>query len=458
MKNENKKLFKGAFMLGAASFLVKALGAMYRVPLTALIGSKGIGLYQMVFPVYVVLLEFSGAGLPNALSKIISSENRNGCNNASADEYLKTSLKIFAAIGFVLSVFMAVFSKRIATLQGDADAAAAYVALSPSVFFVCLISCFRGYFQGLSNMFPTAASQVAEQVVKLILGLTFSYVFMPDIKRAAAGATLAVTISEAVAFLGVYHAYRKSAKKMKTTSLKCGRSFKTLAATVIKNVVPVSVAGVILPLSQVADSFIIINILSANFKNATSVYGLLSGVAMTVINLPVSVCYGIAVTAIPAVAAKENPHDIRKSFIACLGVTVFISSLAAIACYFLAPTVINVLFSRLSPDEKVVAVKLIKMLSAVVVLSSILQTTNAALIGMNKLISPTVGLFFGVFVKTVAEIILVKIPEVNVYGGAIALIACYFVADLVNLIIACVATNTKECYACKISRVKTNGN
>lgn len=457
MKNENKKLFKGAFVLGAASFLVKALGAIYRVPLTALIGSKGIGLYQMVFPVYVVLLEFSGAGLPNALSKIISSENRNGYNNASADEYLKMSLKIFAVIGVVLSVFMAVFSKRMATLQGDADATAAYVALSPSVFFVCLISCFRGYFQGLSNMLPTAASQVAEQVVKLILGLTFSYVFMPDIKRAAAGATLAVTISEAVAFLGLYIAYRKSAKRMKMTPLSSGKSFKTLA-TVIKNVIPVSVAGAILPLSQVADSFIIINLLSANFENATSVYGLLSGVAMTVINLPVSVCYGIAVTAIPAVAAKDNPRDIKKSFLACLCVTVFISSIAAILCYFFAPTVINVLFSRLSSEEKAVAVKLIKILSSVVVLSSVLQTTNAALIGMNKLISPTVGLLFGVFLKTVAEIILVKIPEVNVYGGAIALIACYFVADLVNLIIACVATNTKECYACKISRVKTNGN
>lgn len=454
MKNENKKIFTGALVLGVASFVVKVLGAVYRVPLTALIGSKGIGLYQMVFPVYVVLLEFSGAGLPNALSKIISSENRDGFGVNSANEYLKTSLKIFALIGALSSVLMAVFSKRIAAIQGDVDASGAYLALSPAVLFVCLISCLRGYFQGLSNMIPTAASQIVEQVVKLILGLMFSYVFMPDVKRAAAGAAFAVTISEAVAFTGLFLAYRKTSKRMKISELYRERSFKTLASTVIKNVVPVSLAGVILPLSQVADSFIIINLLSEYSENATSVYGLLSGVAMTVINLPVSVCYGIAVTAIPALSSKSNAKDKRKSFNSCLLLTVVVSSVAAIVCYFLSPTIINILFSRLLFDERSVAVLLVKTLSVVVVLSSVLQTTNAALIGMNKLFSPTVGLLFGVTVKTVAEIFLVKKPQINIYGGAIALIACYFVADLVNLIITCFATKNRETYACKITCAK----
>ncbi len=454
MKSESKKIFSGAAILGAGAFVAKLLGAIYRVPLTAIIGSDGLGLYQMVFPVYVVLLEFSGAGVPGALSKIVAGD---GADVLRARSYLKTALKFFSVLGLFFTVLTAVFSENIAALQGDGRAAYLYLAISPSVFFVCLISCFRGYFQGLMNMTPTAVSQIIEQAVKLICGLIFSRIFMPDVTLAAAGAALAVTISEAAAFIWLFLCYKKSVEKYPLFfptegKVENGKRLKKLVASVI----PVTLVGVVLPLSQVADSFIIINSLMKYSDRATALFGVFSGVALTVINLPVSVCYGVAVTAIPSVSGATTRADSVKNSKKCLFYTLALSVPAAAACFIFAPLAVRILFSRLSASDSGTAVNLIKILSVNVVAASLLQTVNAILIGRNKLYAPTIGMTAGVAVKTVLLVLLVKKPEINVYGGAAALIACYFVANLLNFISAFTTEKRKESYGSKISRVGEN--
>ena len=454
MKSESKKIFSGAAILGAGAFIAKLLGAIYRVPLTAIIGSDGLGLYQMVFPVYVVLLEFSGAGVPGALSKIVANEKADALR---ARNYLKTALKFFSVLGLVFTVLTAVFSEKIAELQGDGRAAYLYLAISPSVFFVCLISCFRGYFQGLMNMTPTAVSQIVEQTVKLICGLIFSHIFMPDITLAAAGAALAVTISEVAAFIWLFLCYKKSVKKypLSFAAERKGANGKRLKK-IVGSVIPVTLVGVVLPLSQVADSFIIINSVMKYSDRATALFGVFSGVAMTVINLPVSVCYGVAVTAIPSVSGAKSREESEKNSKKCLLFTLALSVPAAAACFIFAPLVVRLLFSGLNSGDAETAINLIKILSVNVVAASLLQTVNAVLIGRNKLYAPTVGMAAGVAVKTLLLVLLVREPRINVYGGAAALIACYFVANLLNFISAFTTEKRKESYGSKISRVGEN--
>ena len=192
LKKENKKLFFSASILGIGAFIAKLLGAIYRVPLTAILKSEGIGIYQMVFPVYALLLDFSGAGVPNALSKLIAENKEN--KERYAKKYLVSSIKLFGIIGFICSFLMLVCSGIIAKAQGNKLASLSYVTLAPSVFFVCLISCYRGAFQGLGKMKPTAFSQVIEQVVKVILGIILAKIFSYELKKSVAGATFAVTI------------------------------------------------------------------------------------------------------------------------------------------------------------------------------------------------------------------------------------------------------------------------
>lgn len=441
-KGKNK-IISGALWLGIGAFLAKLLGAIYRVPLTNYLGATGLGLYQMVFPVYTVMLDFSGAGVPSALSKLISSNQEDKLHNAGA--YLSASIKLFFWFGLAFSLIMLIFSRLISTLQGNNGAYLGYVFLSPAVLLVSLISCFRGYFQGLMNMKPTAISQVLEQVVKLGFGLILVIILMPKVEYAVAGATFAITLSEIVALAFLYLSFRKFKRRNNLRYNFDKRKLKALNKSIIKLTIPITIVGIFLPLSQVIDSFLVLNILGKYLENATSLYGLLSGVVATVIGLPVAICYGVATVAIPAVSRSKAKEEQKKSALRTLLLTLAVALPATLACYLFAPTIIMLLFRGLSVQERSVAISLLKLSSPCILLLSILQTANGILIGKGKPYLPVLSLGIGVTVKEILNIILLKVPKLNIYGSAIAIIACYFTVCLVNLIMI---------FAVKESRLK----
>ncbi len=435
-------ILRGATYLGVATFISKLLGAVYRVPLTVLLGSSGLGLYQMVFPVYATLLDFSGAGVPSALSKLISSSEKD--KEKQAYYYLRTSLIIFFFLGLVISLFTALLSGEIATLQGDARAQKAYLFLSPAIFLVSLLSCFRGYFQGLMNMKPTAISQIIEQVVKLSFGLLFAYLLRRNLSLSVAGATLAISFSELVALIVIFLNYLKFKRKNKLYFAFDKSFFNQRVKRLLKTTIPITLIGIVIPLSQVIDSFVIINVLNGYRQDATSLYGLLSGAVMTVINLPVSLCYGIATVAIPAVSGSMGEKDKQRKVAKAIFLTLAIAIPCAVGTALFSNSIINVLFARLNIVEKQTASRLLRLTSVCVILSSLVQTTNAVMIAKGKLYKPILSLIVGVVVKTAINLTLVKNPQINVYGGAIGLIACYFVVCLINLILTIKLGETNE--------------
>ena len=191
---KENKFIMGAFYIALGGFIAKAIGAIYRVPLTNVIGSYGMGLYQLVFPLYSLLLTVSGTGVPSALSKLIA-EKISLNDRVNADGIFKTSLALMSVIGLFLSISLLAFAPLVARVQGDKNATLLYMLISPSVFLVSIMSVFRGYFQGRMNMKPTALSQIIEQIVKLLFGLFFAYYFMPNVLKATAGAVLSVRLA-----------------------------------------------------------------------------------------------------------------------------------------------------------------------------------------------------------------------------------------------------------------------
>ena len=433
MKNKKNTMLKGAFTLSVGAFVSKLLGALYRIPLTNIIGGYGLGLYQMVFPIYTLLLDFSGAGIPNALAKIISSK-KNDVRENLAYNYLLTSVKVLCVLGVIFSLLMAIFSFPIAKLQGNHNAYYAYITLSPSVFLVCIISCFRGYFQGLMKMTPTAVSQIVEQIVKLIFGLLLSKLFINNLPFAVAGATLAITLSELFALILLYVCYRKHKNKCAQILSYDRTEFKNRVKSILKTAVPITLIGISLPLSHVFDSFIVVNILKKYRNDATALFGLLSGVTCTVINLPVSICYSIATVSIPYISSEKNLEVINKKTLKAILLTIALSLPNVLICFFFPKLIVKILFSGLKEVEKATSIRLIKLASINVFLLSLLQTTNAILIGRNKLYSPVLSMLIGVVIKVILSILLISNSKLNVYGGVIALIACYFVACLINLL------------------------
>ena len=201
---------KSVFILSLGGFIAKLLGAFYRIPLTNIIGSYGMGIYQLVFPLFSLLLTVSTAGIPVAVSKLVAEEAADG-RFGRAKGVFYMALALLALLGLAGSAALYFLADNIAVTQGNADAADAYRLIAPSVLLVCVISAYRGYFQGLMRMAPTALSQIVEQTVKMTVGLVAAAEFMPDVIKSVNFAVLGVTISEAAAavMLAVTYAVSK---------------------------------------------------------------------------------------------------------------------------------------------------------------------------------------------------------------------------------------------------------
>ena len=305
MKERAKKenIVKGAAVIALGGFLAKIVGALYRIPLTNLIGGEGIGLYQLVYPFYCLLLTVSATGIPSSIAKLTAERVERG---ESPRPLFVLAMKLFLVIGGVSALLMGALAPLLSSAQGEKGLWGGYVTLAPSVFLVSGISVFRGYFQGKNNMFPTAISEVIEQVVKVGLGILFAYLFRDDLYLAVAMLLLAVTASECAALLFLWLRFRKDPPLL-------GRvGEKPTAKTVLALSIPVTLSAGLLPLSGLIDSVLVVRLLRAYEQNAVALFGLFSGGAVTIINLPVSVCYGVAVASVPAIArAKAQKIAVR---------------------------------------------------------------------------------------------------------------------------------------------------
>ncbi len=423
LKNNKNRLIKGAFVVTLGGLITKVLGAVYRIPLTNLLGAKGIGIYQMVFPLYSLLLTVSSTGVPSGISKIIA-------GGENPESVLKSSLLIFAPIGFICTVFMAIFSKNLAVLQGDATAKWAYLLISPSVLAVSVICCFRGYFQGHLNMKPTATSQVLEQSFKLVVGLGLVIAFKNNVILSASLATLAVTVSEIFTCL-----YFILYKKIKYGGFKDFKGARFIGFGLFKKVFPVMISTLILPLYKAIEGFFIINLLNAYLQNATELYGLYSGAVESLVSLPVSVCYGLSITAIPIISSlKSNDEDYKGKSREAIGLTFLLSLFLGVAFFMFSPLAVKILYSKLSLENQALIIKMLKLSSLSVVLLPLMQTLHAVLIGVGKPYACGLSVFIACNVKLLFSLQLLKNPTLNIFAVILTDIICYLLACLINLV------------------------
>lgn len=414
------KLLGGALVLSLGGFLTKLLGAVYRIPLTSILGAEGIGLYQMVFPLYAMLLTLSSTGVPSGISKLIAEGNE-------PKTVLKSALKVFLVLGLIGSLVMAVFSFKLAKLQGNINAGLCYLTLSPSVLLVSVISCFRGYFQGFSNMKPTAVSQVIEQGVKLVFGLLLCSFFRGNFYLSAALATLSVSISEIVALIYFLTLYKLN-DKGKVSRLNID------VKPILKTVMPITLSTVIMPVTRTIESFLILNVVGSYNVNATSLYGLYSGAVESVISLPISLCYGFAVTAIPVVSALKNSKEAGyKKIKQALIYTLIVAIIFATITYIFSGLGVKILYSGFSLENKEITIKMLRLSSLSVISLPLMQTSAACLNALGKYKVTVFSVSFACGLKLIISLALLFNPEINVFGAIYSDIILYFVACFINI-------------------------
>ena len=205
--------------------------------------------------------------------------------------------------------------------------------------------------------------------------------------------------------------------------------------TVLRLSIPVTFSSILIPLSSLLDSVLAVRLIGAYAENAITLYGLFSGGAVTIINLPVSVCYGIAAASIPAVAkAKAEEKGIRKKIFFALGITVLVALPAAAGLYFFASPAVKIVFRSLSVDEGATLVQLVKIFAVSALTLSCAQTLSACLTAQGKPQYAAISMAIAITVKTLTYSFLLRDASVSIFGLAHATNLCYLVAFLLNLL------------------------
>ena len=415
---------KGALVISAGGFVSKLLGAVYRIPLLAFLGGDGMGIYQMVYPLYCILLTVSASGIPTGIARIISSGQ---CAFAE-----RSAIRLYGFFGFLGSIIMFLLSSPLAAAQGEPSVALCCRLLAPSVFFVSLISVVRGYFQGKGNMTPTAVTEIAEQLIKVVAGVVLCYIFRDDVFRAVSAAVLAVTISE------VFSACLAAALYLRSERAKAPLYFRPsdYYRPILRYTIPLTFTAMAMPLSQLAESIVLVWILRGMADNATSLWGIFSGCAMTLINLPVSLTYGLAAAGVPRISPLAQSGRMDEAKVCArkaLMITLAVSAPCAAALYIFAPLAADIIFSSLSSSERELLITLVRIMSVNAVTLSLVQTSSACLTSLGKPLCGTITQWLTSVLRVILSALFAAFTPLSVCGAAVAANICYFVAVLLNL-------------------------
>jgi len=442
MSKTQKSFIKGAAVLGIIGLICKVIGAVYRIPMTNLLDTGGMAYYSTPYPVYTWLLVISSAGLPVAISKMVSERVTLG-DYKGAHQVFKTALKALSFIGIVTTVAMIFSSDLLARWAGRPEANIGFLAIAPSLLFVSVLSAYRGYFQGLQMMSPTAFSQLIEQLGKLGMGLYLANLWKPKgVAFGAAGAVLGVTLSELLALIFIMIVYyrQKGQIKLQIAGSTPSKNMNGIGRQLFFLAFPIILGALAMPSVQTADLGIITNSLLGmgySAQEADALYGNISNVVNPLVNMPAILSLALAMSLVPAIseskARKDEAGAARKADMG-FKLALLVGLPSAAGFLLLSQPISHLLYSSVQGEELVIAGNLLGIMAAGVLFLTIVQTTTGILQGLGKTYIPVINLFIGVAVKIAASLILIRIPELNIKGAAIGTVACYAIAGILDII------------------------
>lgn len=437
---KNNSFVKGATILIIFNLLGKVIGAIYRIPLARIIGSVGMGEYQLTFPLYCLILTISTSGIPVAISKLVSgynSENR----FAESKKLLKISVFVLTLISLIGTFIIVFGAKYIAKWQGNIDTYICYYGIAPAILFVGVLSAFRGYFQGNMMMFPTAISGLVEQITKLVAGLYFaSRMITYGIEYAVFGALFGISVSEFLAFVFLLVCYLVYSKKHKQNFGKSELSFKFLTKQLLSLSVPITLGGLISPITAMVDSLLVVNLLMmAGFSNetATMMLGIQSGIVEPLVNIPVIIAVSISAALLPSISKllkdEDSKEKIRVLIEKAFQISLSISSCCFVCFVIFGKQILTFLYGyNLDFEELAIAVKLLFVAGFNIIFLSLVQVSASALQGLGYQKYPVKTLLVGCVVKIILDVCLILVKPLNILGVVIAGGVCYFLVFMLN--------------------------
>ena len=446
MKSTSRPSFlSGVSILTLSALLVKVIGLFYRIPMLGILGTEGMGYFNTAYEIYALFCVISTAGLPVAMSVLISSLEAEG-RHGDAGRVYRLSLGLFAGIGVVGTVILWGLSAPFGRLLGNPRSAACMRAISPTVFLRCLSSAFRGYFQGRHTMLPTALSQVIEAGGKLFLGLAFAVYARKageDLPTTAAYAVLGLTVGTGLSVLYLLIHKRMTDGRESALSLPmetAGEGRVPILRPLLATAIPVTLSAGVISLTKCIDLALILRRLQAvgyTEAEANALYGCYSTLAVPVFNILPSLTTSVALSAVPALSAalkkgKEGESELRKTTSSALGLTLAAAIPASLGMAIFAEDILALLFAG-QPEAVAQAAPWLSCLGLSVPAACLITVTGAMLQAAGLANRPILSMLLGVGCKTLLAYVLLGAEGWGMAGAPVSSLVCDTVIVAVNL-------------------------
>ncbi|MCL2003851.1 MAG: polysaccharide biosynthesis protein [Oscillospiraceae bacterium] len=456
MPGKSQNFLRGAFFLSVSTAAVKVIGALYKIPIQNLLGTEGSSIYNVAYSIYTLLFVLATAGLPVAISKMVSESHASGRNDAA--RIVSAAFIPFLVIGTAGALIMLLFADGIAAMMDAEEAVWAIRAIAPSVFLIVFVCPYRGYYQGHGNMTPTAVSQVLEAVGKLIFGTGLTIIALTVIipsDGSEANQLARNTYGPAAAILGVSVGILLSALYLIVSSRKHklsearklpGRRRGDILREMVSLAVPITLGSAVISITNLIDAGLTRGLLVSGAGFSDSARNAYHGAytwATTLYTLPTAFILTIAVSLLPAIAAfrvRNDRQGVIRTTRSAIRVTALLGMPAGVGFFVLAEPILTLLYS--DPAGVAIAAPLLRLLGVAVIFVSIVTVTNAILQSLGMVSIPIVTMTVGCAVKLVCTYLLVGNPAVHISGAPIGTLVCFGLIASLNLIVVIRATGS----------------
>lgn len=440
--SKEQNYLHGAVILTAGVIIMKILGAIYKIPLGNMLGNEGYALFLSSYNVYSMFLTLSTAGLPVALSRMISEANSQN-RQMQVRRIFSVSQWAFFVLGFICTLVMLLFPDWLAgEVLHNPDASESIFVLAPSVIMCCIMSSYRGFTQGHGNMIPTTISQVLEVLAKVIVGLALAWYLTSggyDISVSSAGAVFGVTVGSLVALVYMIVCQKRDYRFDALAEPDVPDSSGKILGDLVRIGIPIAIGSIVLSLVNLIDSSQCMGRLQEaagfTYKQAKELYGTY-GYAQTLYNLPAAFITPLTISVIPAIAmklangsrneaSKISEDSMRISAAVCLPMGIGLS--------VLCDPIIRLLYSDLHESGPMLLFYL--GFASIFVCMYLMSTAVLQAAGKEKL--TLISILVGGVVKIGVNYVLVGDPDINIYGAPIGTLCCYFAMCAMNYVFMC---------------------
>ena len=435
-----KRFISGVFVLSFSTLIVKVIGLAFKIPMLSILGMEGMGYFNSAYEIYAMLCVVSTAGLPVALSILVSAARAREDVLAIKGIY-RSALRIFFIFGALGSAFMILFAKKLAMSIGNDEAYYCIMAIAPALFFICLASAVRGYCQGFEEMKPTAISQLIEAIAKLVLGIIFALAAIRKgypVPTVAAFAVLGITVGTFLSLCYLMIARRKVNKKIiGFLSGDINTKKEENAKTLLKIALPITLGSAVISLTRILDMAFIMRRLQdigiSSFRS-NEIYGAYTTLALPIFGLIPSLITPVSMALIPELTGFIERKSLKGQIISverAIRLTTLFAMPASLAVTVFSRQILSLLFKGQN-DAIDIAAPLLSLLGASVLFSCLITTTNAILQAYRCVKLPIFSMSVGVAVKAITSYFLLGSRWVGVYGAPIGSLACNVTVVLLN--------------------------